>query len=174
MRSLSSIPKPSKPALAIGGAVVLVGVGVALAVNSGAFDSSSEATTVAAPDASKNHSVTPVPPLAPGNYLFDVVGGLPSPVIIEATGSEAVTMIRPINENNPDEFRVTLNRKGNTYTGEVNNPVGVVCQSDGQPHPAQNKYTMQADGSDGLVEVLGEPCGPGVPNVPLKFDLVRG
>ena len=30
---------------------------------------------------------------------------------------------------------------------------------------------MNSDGTGGLVEVLGQPCGPEAPNVPLAFTL---
>lgn len=166
---------PSKKELAIGGAVVLVGVGAVIAVNAETLGltSSTETTTVAAPAPVEHPKMAdPLPPLAPGSYLFDVLGSGTLPVSVEATGPESITLVRPANETNLEEFRVTLNRQGDTYVGEIDNPAGVVCKSDKQSHPAQTKYTMRADGSDGLVEVLGEPCGPGDPNIPLKFDLV--
>ena len=60
---------------------------------------------------------------------------------------------------------------GTRYTGQSTNERGIVCSSDSQPRAAETRYRVNSDGTDGLVEVLGQPCGSAAPNVPLAFNL---
>jgi hypothetical protein len=131
-------------------------------------------TQVASP-APSTPTPAPAPPmgpaLTPGAYNFNITGGSVLPVTLEACGPDCFILIAPPSAANPAGFRQELRLTGTRYTGQSHSEKGIVCASDRQPRAAESRYSVNLDGTDGLVEVLGQPCGPGPPNVPLAFSL---
>ena len=62
-----------------------------------------------------------------------------------------------------------LNRRGNRYEGMASDPHGAMCGK--TPMLADVFYSIDTDGMGGVVEVKGQPCGPGVAIAPLIFNL---
>ncbi len=100
-----------------------------------------------------------------GDYDFNLPGLKAIPVQVEETGFETIKLTAP------DGFKVdmTVNRQGTRYTGVAANPHGAMCQ--GVPMMADVFYGVDLDGMNGVVEVKGQPCGPGKPVAPLIFNL---
>jgi len=71
----------------------------------------------------------------------------------------------------PSGFKVEMyeNRWGTRYEGLATDPHGAMCG--GRPMLADVFYTVDTAGSNGVVEVKGQPCGPGAPITPLIFAL---
>ena len=103
--------------------------------------------------------------ISTGDYDFNLPGLQGIPVHIEETGFESIKL------TTPDKFKVemTVNRAGTRYEGVAANPRGAMCQ--GRPMMADVFYSVKLDGTGGVVEVKGEPCGPGQPVAPLVFAL---
>jgi hypothetical protein len=105
--------------------------------------------------------------LPPGDYNFTVLGSEPiPPVHVVECGFECITL------TSDSGFKVdlTVNRRGDRYEGRIVSPAGVVCD-DKKAHRAETSYTVNVDGTEGRVEVIGQPCQEGVPVVPLVFSL---
>jgi hypothetical protein len=100
-----------------------------------------------------------------GNYDFNLPGLKSIPVHVEDTGFESMKL------TTPDKFKVdlTVNRAGTRYEGVASNPHGAMCM--GTPMLADVFYSVKLDGTGGVVEVKGHPCGPGAPIAPLVFAL---
>ena len=111
------------------------------------------------------------PPLAPGMYNFVILGGNTMPVALQPCGDGCLALDQGPSEANPNGFRQEIKLVGARYTGQTMSERGIVCISDGKPRAAETRYSVNSDGTDGLVEVLGQPCGPDAPNVPLAFNL---
>ena len=132
--------------------------------------------TVAAPSTPAPAPAPPPPaplgsPLVPGMYNFAIKGGQhhagdPAGVRGRLPGAQSGT-VGGQSQRVPQEIRLA----GTRYTGQSMSERGIVCVSDSQAHAAETSYSVDSDGTDGLVEVLGQPCGPGAPNVPLAFNL---
>ena len=103
-------------------------------------------------------------------YNFVILGGNTMPVALQPCGTAAWLSIGT-SEANPNGFRQEIKLVGARYTGQTMSERGIVCISDGKPRAAETRYSVNSDGTDGLVEVLGQPCGPDAPNVPLAFNL---
>jgi hypothetical protein len=122
---------------------------------------------------------TPAPPpappmgpaLTPGPYHFNIKGGSVLPVTLDACGPDCFILVAPPSQANRAGFRQEMRLNGTRYAGQSHSEKAIVCASDRQPRAAENRYSVNLDGTDGLVEVLGQPCGPGAPNVPLAFSL---
>jgi hypothetical protein len=100
-----------------------------------------------------------------GDYDFNLPGVQSIPVHVEDVGFESIKL------TTPDKFKVdlTVNRAGTRYEGVATNPHGAMCN--GTPMLADVFYSVGLDGTNGVVEVKGEPCGPGKPVAPLIFAL---
>jgi hypothetical protein len=122
---------------------------------------------------------TPAPPpappmgpaLTPGAYNFNITGGSVLPVTLDACGPDCFVLVAPPSQANPAGFRQEMRLTGTRYAGQSHSEKAVVCTSDHQPRAAESRYSLNLDGTHGLVEVLGQPCGPWAPNAPLAFSL---
>ena len=100
-----------------------------------------------------------------GDYDFNLPGLQPIAVHVEDCGFECITL------TTPNKFKVDLhvNRAGTRYEGVATDPHGAMC---GQtPMLADVFYSVGIDGTGGVVDVKGQPCGPGQPIAPLIFAL---
>ena len=102
-----------------------------------------------------------------GNYDFNLPGVQSIPVHVEVTGPETIKL------TTPSGFKVTMtmNRAGTRYEGLARDPHGAMCGT--TPTLADVFYGVGADGTDGVVEVKGQPCGPGAPIASLTFALAQ-
>jgi len=100
-----------------------------------------------------------------GDYNFNLPGVQSIPVKIADTGFESIKL------TTPDGFKVdmTVNRAGTRYEGVATNPHGAMCN--GVPMLADVFYGVNLDGTNGVVEVKGQPCGSGKPIASLMFAL---
>ena len=100
-----------------------------------------------------------------GDYDFNLPGINPIAVHVKETGFETIKLTAP------SGFKVDMhvNRQGTRYEGVATDPHGAMCG--GTPMLADVFYTVGLDGMDGVVEVKGQPCGPGQPIAPLIFNL---
>ena len=101
-----------------------------------------------------------------GDYNFNLPGLKPIPVHVEETGFETIKLTTP----NGFKVDMAVNRQGTRYEGVATDPHGAMCQ--GKPMLADVFYSVGTDGMGGVVEVKGQPCGPGQPIAPLVFALV--
>ena len=103
--------------------------------------------------------------LPAGDYDFNLPGLDSIPVHVEKCGLECITL------TTPSGFKVdlTVNRQGVRYEGVATDPHGAMCA--GKPMMADVFYSVGTDGMGGVVEVKGQPCGPGAPIAPLVFAL---
>ena len=62
-----------------------------------------------------------------------------------------------------------VNHRGDRYEGMATDPHGAMCN--GQPMLADVYYGVDLNGMNGVVEVMGQPCGPGQPIESLVFGL---
>ena len=158
----------TKTAVALAAGAVLVaaaGAGVMYAVQDKPADGQAQVAPVKMPPA------TPGRPLEPGKYDFNILGGNTVKVTLDPCGPDCLILKSPPTQTNPDGFARELRKRGNTFSGKAAEPTGIICAVDGSPRPAEVEYTVRGDGTAGMVAVLGEPCGPGQPNVPLGFTL---
>src|ERR1700754_3622110 len=160
---------PVVGALVVGGAVAAGTVWFAHADHHDAA-----VTTVAAPT-SGNTPIAVSPKmgavLAPGMYNFVIKGGGTMPVALQPCGDGCLALDQGPSEAVPNGFHQEVKLVGTRYEGQTMSQRGIVCASDNKARPAETKYSINSDGTDGLVEVLGQPCGPGAQNVPLAFTL---
>lgn len=100
-----------------------------------------------------------------GDYDFNLPGLNSIAVHVEDCGFECIKL------TTPNKFKVDLhvNRQGTRYEGVATDPHGAMCA--GKPMLADVFYTVNTDGTGGVVEVKGQPCGPGQPIAPLIFAL---
>jgi hypothetical protein len=100
-----------------------------------------------------------------GNYDFNLPGVDSIPVSVAECGFECITL------TTPSGFKVdmTVNRRGDRYEGLATDPHGAMCGK--TPVLADVFYSVELDGTGGVVEVKGEPCGPGVSIASLVFAL---
>jgi hypothetical protein len=103
--------------------------------------------------------------LPPGQYGFNLPGLDSIPVSVEDCGLECITL------NTPSGFKVRMivNHRGDRYQGMATDPHGAMCN--GQPMLADVYYGVDLNGMNGVVEVMGQPCGPGQPIQSLVFAL---
>jgi hypothetical protein len=106
--------------------------------------------------------------LPAGDYGFTVPGGNPIVVQVADCGFECITLTTPAGFT----MDLHVNRRGDRYEGKGVNSLGAICAFDGKPHPASVFYTVKTDGTAGVTEVTGQPCGPGAAVAPLQFTLV--
>jgi hypothetical protein len=100
-----------------------------------------------------------------GDYDFNLPRLQPISVHIEQTGAETVKLTAP----SGSKVEMHLNRRGNRYEGMASDPHGAMCGK--TPMLADVFYSIDTDGMGGIVEVKGQPCGPGVAIAPLIFNL---
>ena len=100
-----------------------------------------------------------------GDYDFNLPGLNPISVHVEETGFEAIKLTTP----NGFKVDMAVNRRGDRYEGVATDPHGAMCG--GKPMLADVFYSVDLDGMSGVVEVKGQPCGPGQPIAPLIFNL---
>jgi len=100
-----------------------------------------------------------------GDYDFNLPGVNSIPVHVEDTGFETIKL------TTPSGFKVdmTLNRRGDRYEGVASDPHGAMCGT--VPQLADVFYGVGVDGTGGVVEVKGQPCGPGQSIASLIFAL---
>ena len=103
--------------------------------------------------------------LPAGDYDFNLPGLNPIAVHIEETGFESIKLTAPSGSN----VDMHVNRQGTRYEGVATDPHGAMCA--GKPMMADVFYSVDLDGMNGVVEVKGQPCGPGAPIAPLVFAL---
>jgi hypothetical protein len=103
--------------------------------------------------------------LPAGDYDFNLPGLNSIPVHVKDCGFECITL------TTPSGFKLDMhvNREGDKYQGLATDPHGAMCA--GKPMLADVFYTVDTDGMNGMVEVKGQPCGPGQPIAPLVFAL---
>jgi hypothetical protein len=100
-----------------------------------------------------------------GEYDFNLPGLKPIAVHIEETGFESIKLTAP----SGSKVNMTVNRQGTRYEGVASDPHGAMCGT--TPMMADVFYTVDLDGMNGIVEVKGQPCGPGRAIAPLIFAL---
>ena len=100
-----------------------------------------------------------------GDYDFNLPGLNSIPVHVEETGFETIKLTTP----NGFKVDMAVNRQGTRYEGVASDPHGAMCGD--KPMMADVFYTVDIDGMNGVVEVKGQPCGPGQPIAPLVFNL---
>ena len=90
-----------------------------------------------------------------GDYDFNLPGLNSIAVHVEDCGFECIKL------TTPNKFKVDLhvNRQGTRYEGVATDPHGAMCG--GTPMLADVFYSVDIDGTGGVVEVKGQPCGPG-------------
>ncbi|MET0996706.1 MAG: hypothetical protein ABWY20_22745, partial [Mycobacterium sp.] len=100
-----------------------------------------------------------------GDYDFNLPGVQSIPVHVEDCGFECIKL------TTPSGFKVemTMNKRGDRYEGVATDPHGAMCN--GTPMLADTFYGVDLDGTNGVVEVKGQPCGPGKPIASLIFAL---
>ena len=102
-----------------------------------------------------------------GDYDFNLPGLQSIPVHVEETGFETIKLTTP----NGFKVDMAVNRRGTRYEGVATDPHGAMCG--GKPMLADVFYGVGTDGMNGVVEVKGQPCGPGAPIAPLIFALAK-
>ena len=100
-----------------------------------------------------------------GDYDFNLPGLQSIPVHVEETGYETIKLTTP----NGFKVNLAVNRRGDKYEGLATDPHGAMCGS--TPMLADVFYAVDLDGTNGVVEVTGQPCGPGTPIDSLVFGL---
>jgi hypothetical protein len=101
-----------------------------------------------------------------GDYNFNLPGLQPIGVHIKETGFETIKLTAP----SGSKVEMHVNRAGTRYEGVASDPHGAMCDG-GIPMMADVFYGVDLDGMNGIVEVKGQPCGPGVAIAPLIFNL---
>ena len=102
-----------------------------------------------------------------GDYDFNLPGLESIKVHVEETGFETIKLTTP----NGFKVNMAVNRRGDRYEGKATDPHGAMCG--GKPMLADVFYSVGIDGMNGVVEVTGQPCGPGAPIARLVFALAK-
>ena len=168
----------NRNALVIGGAAVLVaasgGAAVTyLLVNHPAPEDVTVSTETLAPVVTPSKKAEPGVVLSPGDYTFNL-GVAEFPVkITDCDPPKPGCLVMDVTEDpakGVPAFNQVMTFADGQYSGQGMNAAGVVCG--GQVTPAEVRYTVNNDGSDGkAVVVSSDPCGDGQPVRPQAFTL---
>jgi hypothetical protein len=152
---------------------IIAGALLITAISGGAYFLTDQDAS-AAPEPTPTPTATPETTAAPapierkifaGDYNFTVLGSetIP-PVHVTECGPDCITIAAD------SGFKIDLNRQGDKFVGRTTNAAGAVCADNKKSIKADSVYTVDVDGTDGLVKVEGQPCGDGEV-VPLAFTL---